>query len=111
MAQFYVLPPRVTVGKQLSRVLQTVLPGLPLAPELCLELLQTIVEGAGEEVYLVHREDLPDQDWTEALRDGFGAEDGDRVVQVTSGPIVDQPTVRTWNLEAGKAPARAAAFV
>lgn len=116
MARFYLLPPRELVGEQLSRLLQTVLPGLSLAPDQCLEFLQAVVEGAGEEVYLVHREDLPESNstapsLTALLRDGFGAEKGDRIVQVTPGPIVDQPTVRIWNLEAEKTPARGAAFV
>jgi phosphatidylserine/phosphatidylglycerophosphate/cardiolipin synthase-like enzyme len=111
MARFYLLPPRDHVGKQVSRLLQTVLPGLSLAPELCLEWLQSVIAGAGEEVYLVHREDLPDQNLTASLRDGFGAEVGDRVVQVVPGPIVDQPTVRIWNLEAENTPTRGVAFV
>jgi hypothetical protein len=111
MAHFYLLPPRELVGKQLAKLIHGVLPGLRLDPQLCLEMLLNTLESCEQEVYLVHREDLPDQNVEDSLRDGFGARDGDCIVQISPGMIPERPTVRTWTLAAEKTPAQGVAFV
>jgi hypothetical protein len=49
--------------------------------------------GKQPAVYLIHREELPEgEDATAALRDSFGAENGDDVVEVRAG------TARRWRI-------------
>jgi hypothetical protein len=111
MAIFYVLPPRPVVGSLLVRILQGILPGLRIPAEGCLELLQNTIETTQEEIYLVHREDLSDEDVNQALIDGFGAEIGDQIIHVSIGSLPDQPKVRTWQIEDADSAVRVPAFV
>jgi len=51
----------------------------------CVKFLDSLVAATGK-AFLVHREELPDEDGVAvALRDGFGAEPGDRIVHVLTG--------------------------
>jgi hypothetical protein len=51
------------------------------------------------DVYLVHREELPEgESPTQALRDGFGAEPGDEVVEIRPGNKLGDWTARRWRL-------------
>jgi hypothetical protein len=95
MADFFLLPPRPSVGEELARLVRPYLPGLRVSAGDCVRFLETVVEKAGGRAFLVHREDLPDADDVGvSLRDGFGAEDGDRVIQVCIGPRPGDPRVR-----------------
>lgn len=99
MADFFVLPPRPSVGEELARLVRPYLPGLRVTPGDCVRFLEELVERSGGRAFLVHREDLPDaDDVRDALRDGFGAEEGDRVVQVSVGPRGGEPRVKTLAL-------------
>jgi hypothetical protein len=94
MADFYLLPPRPAVGEELARLVRPYLPGLRVTAADCTGFLEAIVEKAGGRAFLVHREDLPDaDDVRDSLRDGFGATDGDRVIQVSAGPRAGEPRV------------------
>jgi hypothetical protein len=95
MADFLLLPPRPSVGEELARLVRPYLPGVRVSAADCLRFLEGLVENAGGRAFLVHREDLPDaDDVCVSLRDGFGAADGDRVVQVSAGPRPGDPRVR-----------------
>jgi hypothetical protein len=100
MADFYLLPPRPAVGEELARLVRPYLPGVPVTADECARFLGQLVEAAGAGAELVHREDLPDGvDATEALRDGFGAEDGDRLIQVSLGARPSEPRVKVLAFE------------
>jgi hypothetical protein len=95
MADFLLLPPRPSVGEELARLVRPYLPGVRVSAADCLRFLEGLVENAGGRAFLVHREDLPDaDDVCVSLRDGFGAGDGDRVIQVSVGPRPGDPRVR-----------------
>jgi hypothetical protein len=90
MSVFYVLPPRPLVGQQFARFLQGCFPGLTWAGACRLDLAES-VSAAGQsnpDVFVVFREDLPeDCNLQEALKELFGAEGGDEVVEVTSSAL------------------------
>jgi hypothetical protein len=92
MADFYLLPPRPAVGEELARLVRPYLPGLRLTAADCVAFLEAVVEKSGGRAFLVHREDLPDEDDVrDSLRAGFGAAGGDRVIQVSAGPRAGEP--------------------
>ena len=103
MSVFYVLPPRPLLGDCLARLLRPYIPGATISRDSCAEMVATLVSESpeGDESYVVHREDLPaGEDLNSSLREGFGAETGDRIVQVSISPKPDEPQVDIWNLEA-----------
>jgi hypothetical protein len=95
MADFLLLPPRPAVGEEIARLVRPYLPGVRVTAADCVRFLDELVGRHGGRVFLIHREELPDEeDVVAALRDGFGAEPGDRVVQVTTGRV-GESRVRT----------------
>jgi hypothetical protein len=85
MATFYVLPPRATLDAALGEVLSRLLPGLPLPADTWDAIADRLASAAGwpADLFLVPRDDLPDgEPVADALSAGFGAEAGDRVVEV-----------------------------
>ena len=95
MADFYLLPPRPSVGDELAKLVRPYLPGVPVTAGDCLRFLEAIVGNTGGRAFLVHREDLPDaDDVIDSLRDGFGAGEGDRVIHVSIGPRAGEPRAR-----------------
>lgn len=83
MADFLLLPPRPAIGEEIARLIRPYLPGVRITAADCVRFLDALVATSGRRAFLVHREELPDEDdVTVALRDGFGAEPGDRVVHV-----------------------------
>ena len=92
MATFYLLPPRALLGQKLLATLG--IPDLQLPH--CVELAETlskVVEAIG--AYVVYRDDLPPgNDPAQSLRDGYGAEAGDEVIEV-----VFDAKPRHWNLD------------
>jgi hypothetical protein len=89
MVTFYVLPPTPMVGDLFAGYLKTWLPGLDWDTD-TRENLAEAVRSAAEcrpDVYVIFREDLPEGQATdEALRDAFGAEQGDEVIEVRPAP-------------------------
>lgn len=87
MATFYLLPPRACLDESVAAFLGKLLPGLP-APSWDRFAEQVACPG----VYLVTRDELPEDELvTAALETGFGAEPGDRVVEVNM-----TGAVRAW---------------
>jgi len=87
MATFYLLPPRTCLDDAVAAFLGKLLPGSP-APTWD-QLADRVVPPG---VYLVPRDELPDgEPVSGALTEGFGAEPGDRVVEVALGGAA-----RTW---------------
>jgi len=85
MADFLLLPPRPVIGEEIARLVRPYLPGVRVTAADCLRFLDGLAAAHGK-AFIVHREELPDgEDVAAALRDGFGAESGDRIVQVFTG--------------------------
>ena len=84
MSTFYVLPPREVVEHWLAALTEALLPGLPTGPHAWASLVAALT--AGRDAFVVHREELPRLgDTLTDLIEGYGAEAGDRVVEVSGG--------------------------
>lgn len=102
MATFYLLPPRSCLEQALGEMLSRLLPGLPLPVDAWESVIDRVGSAANwpADVFLVPRDDLPDGEPVgEALSAAFGAEPGDRVVEVS--PARGPSAARSWVL--GKA--------
>lgn len=83
MATFYVLPPRSILDAAVGELFARFLPGLPLPADTWDLVSERLANGWPPDVYLVPRDDLPEgEPVTDALIAGFGAEPGDRVVEI-----------------------------
>jgi hypothetical protein len=95
MATFAVLPPRELLEHAIHGFLESLFPGRPVPVGLWERVTAEMV--AGENVYPLHREDLPEaDDVASALADGFGAEPGDAVVEYTLPRGKESGPVRWW---------------
>jgi hypothetical protein len=103
MSTFYLLPPRPLLGRRFAEFLKTWFPGLDWSGPACAGLAETlgVAAGAHPDVYVVHREDLPEgEEPARALVDGFGAEEGDEVIELLPGGDGAPVTARRWRLRA-----------
>jgi hypothetical protein len=82
MSTFYLLPPRAALARQWAGYFRQWLPELPaLTEEWAEDVVGAVVRLPG--VYVVFADELPDgADVTAALRDGFGADADDRVIDL-----------------------------
>jgi hypothetical protein len=101
MSTFYLLPPRPLLADRFAAFLRLLFPGLDWEgarrPALTDALEAAICEHA--DVYLVYREDLPDeQPLPQALADAFGAVPGDEVVEVRATGRPGEVSTRRWRL-------------
>ena len=97
MSTFYVLPPRPLPARAYTDCLRGLLPGLDLRAVTWGELADSLAAllRVQADVYLLHREDLPEgEDAGAALVNGFGAEAGDEVIEVGASA----GAVRRWRL-------------
>lgn len=87
MADFYLLPPRRAVGEEIARLLRPYLPGVRVTAADGVRVLEDLT---GAQAFVVYADDLPagEEDALAALRDGFGASAGDRVIRVEAGEPV-----------------------
>ena len=88
MATFYLLPPRACLEDSLCGLLSRLLPGLPLPADTWDVVADQLATAGGwpPDVFLVPRDDLPPGERAaDVLAEAFGAEPGDRVVEV-GGP-------------------------
>jgi hypothetical protein len=85
MATFYLLPPRASLEQAVAEVFGKLLPGLPLPAEQWADCADRLAAAAGwpADVFLVPKDELPDGEPAAALADAYGAEPGDRVVEVS----------------------------
>jgi len=106
MATFYLLPPRACLEQSLGELLGRLLPGLPLPADAWDVLAERLLQsGRPADVYLVPRDDLPDgEPVAGALASAFGAEPGDRVIEVGAGRAP-----REWEVGSGDVPVVVAA--
>jgi hypothetical protein len=111
MATFYLLPPRTSLEQAFGELLARLFPGLPLPAESWEAVVERVASAANwpDDVFLVPRDDLPEGEPVgEALAAAFGAEPGDRVVEVSlaRGPSA----ARSWVLPAASVPGTTAAL-
>ncbi len=85
MATFFVVPPRECLEQTLAEFVGRVLPGVPTSPAVVESFLGALELEANriEDVFFVHREDLGGfDDPVRELIEAFGAEAGDKVVEI-----------------------------
>ena len=88
MSTFYVLPPRPYLADHLAATAGSLFPGLAKASIPWAALADALRDAVttDEDVFVVGREELPDGEHPlQSLRDGFGAELGDEVIEVRPG--------------------------
>lgn len=103
MSLFYLMPPRPFLGDRFADFLQTFFPGMAWDSSTRMNLAEMLGEVAcvREGVYVIYREDLPLQEsLAQALREGFGAEPGDEVVEVRPGNRPGEVITRRWRMGA-----------
>jgi hypothetical protein len=101
VSTFYVLPPRPLLGEYFAGYLGTFFPGLDWTNTGWTELANILETATAQhvDVYVVFREDLPDgEELARALIDGFGAEVGDRIIEVRPGSKPGELAARRWRL-------------
>jgi hypothetical protein len=100
MALFFLLPPRAHLADHLANALHDWLPGHTLTVADRQRLCACVCEAlAGDEVYLIHREDLPAGERAEpALVDGYGAAPGDEIVEVRPAARAGEFHSRRWRI-------------
>ena len=102
MATFYLLPPRTIFEASLGRFLGEWLPGLRDSAVPGGDLVERLREHLDRrsDVFVIFREDLPEgADAEDALRDAFGAEVGDEIVELRLAGA-DQVRSRSWRVRA-----------
>ncbi len=85
MSTFLVLPPRELLEHAVTEFADRLLPGLPKPLGLADVLLAHVVAGLPrhEQAFVIYREELPDgADTGSVLQKAFGAEPGDRVLEI-----------------------------
>jgi hypothetical protein len=101
MATFYLLPPRSSLGHKFAQFLDTIFPGMNWMQTSSRDLAETLAalaEGQSE-VYVVYRDDVPGElSLLSTLREWYGAEPGDLVVEVADQPDQHGQQARFWRL-------------
>jgi hypothetical protein len=103
MSIFYVLPSRPVLGERFAGYLQSLFPGLDWSRTAWPALGEALEAAAVQhpDVYVVYRDDLPEENnLTQILVDGFGAEEGDQVVEIHAVPPHGELGTRYWRLGA-----------
>jgi hypothetical protein len=97
MSLFYLLPPRPLLNQRFKDFARLLLPGLASAGPVDFVALLHELARQQPDVYLVHREDLPEEDDpVQSLVDGFGAEAGDEIVEIRTGFQPTDTSIRRW---------------
>ena len=85
MSTFYILPPSVLLGERLAERLRPIFPGLEWDRGGHVALAEALLGAVTSrpEVYVVYREEIPeDEEPSKVLAEVFGAEAGDRIIDV-----------------------------
>lgn len=104
MSRFYLLPPHSLLGVCLAGRLKDWLPDLEEHPAAATTLADAVVKAIERQPdsFVVHRDELPDEDDPAAsLVDAFGADPGDAVVELRAGARPGELTARQWRIPAG----------
>lgn len=88
MANFYLLPPRAEVARRFADFLQTWFPGMPEPGDEAADDLAAVAMRY-DAAYVVYADELAGAaDLPRTLAADFGAEEGDRVVDLRAGPAL-----------------------
>lgn len=102
MSTFYLLPPRDVLSRRFAEYLGSVFPGIDWKDTADLSATLEDLAEARSDVFVLYREDLPTgDDLSETLRDCYGVEDEDLIVEVPDNPVDAAGQPRFWRL--GKA--------
>ncbi len=102
MATFVVLPPRELLEHALREFLSRTLPGCPLHDDLPERLLNDLLISTPPGIYLIPREELPSEsDVALTLCEAYGAEVGDRLVEIGAPRGLSASSLREQTLAAG----------
>lgn len=91
MALFYVLPPRVQVGRYFQEFLAAMFPGQAWRPSDWPDLAEALAQAAEGQpsVYVIFADDLDDSIGVDAsVERDFGGEPGDEIIVVSPRPNV-----------------------
>jgi hypothetical protein len=98
MATFLVLPPRELLEHALADFFARTFPGVPIPNDLPTRVLSQVA-AERPDTFIVHREDLPESaDVGAELCTAFGAEPGDRVVEIGPPRNGVPAPVREWQV-------------
>jgi hypothetical protein len=103
---FYLLPSRPFLGERFAFYLQGLFPGLTWDPDQWSNLAEGLTAAATSHpgVYVVHREELSEDDPVRSLIDRFGAEPGDEVIELRTSPRVGELAVQRWHIPESRSP-------
>ena len=99
MATFYLLPPRECLEHAVEQFVNRVLPGVPVPATIWTTLVEQLVgvPSAESTQFVIHREELPGVgSLVQDLVEGYGAEQGDRIVEVGFAKSGQLPEVHEW---------------
>lgn len=103
MATFLVLPPREVFEYSVNDFLGKVMPGFPIPDGMWERIVRDMTAGRdtsdSNPLFVLHREDLSDEDVAESLVNGFGAERGDAVLEIDSPRQAGPGRSRTWRIQ------------
>jgi hypothetical protein len=101
MSTFYLLPPRPILGQRFAGYLSRLFPGLDWSRTAWGELGDILggLVARSPDVYVVYGEELPPGiDAASALQDGFGAEEGDLVIELRPADQPGELTPHRWQI-------------
>jgi len=102
MSTFYLLPSRPQVGERFAIYLSELFPGLNWPQRAWADLAETLTRLAAEQpdVFVIYREELPHEEATASvLADGYGAAEGDEIVDLRRGSDGNTFPARRWRLK------------
>jgi hypothetical protein len=86
------------VQRNMAAYLEKLLPGLDWQGHQCDDLMEQVIAAAenGSGIFVLHLDEVPvGEDLQHVLADGFGAEAGDRVIEID---LNGKKPVRAWRL-------------
>lgn len=99
MCQFYLLPPRAVLGRRLAATLGIAIPDS--GDEAWRSFADSLMDAmASVGIYVVYRDELPPgEEPARALADGYGAEAGDEIIEISGDAAL---TTRCWRIGGGR---------
>ena len=103
MSTFYLLHPRPVLGDRAANSLHMILPGVDCdgATRFHLTAASHAAAEIHNDVFIVYRDDLPEgEPVLESLRDAYGAEEGDEIIEIRPGSDAGELVSHRWRIAA-----------